>query len=858
MSEKINPYDWIHEVTDPEIFAGRKDEIASIENEILRLLSDTPISPIISTVGVRRVGKTSLLNKIQNTWRKHNLLATKVFIRDELISQDPWLFWKFIFDQIQEELVQSGICETQSIENPLGFNSGRNNNIEKYIKNRQFDKSYGNYIKGDISAILSTRVLINDLRLLLDCIRTVGYKGILLLIDEAHTLIKSHRITQQIREITRDINLGIVFAGEPNLSILFTDTKEPLYMQGKTIMLENFTDNTDIIECALLPLQEEDRRLMNPMTIDYLAKLSQGKPNQIRLICNNIYDRYKKGDQEDLNITIGVLENIVDSIEAAYAGSGLREQVNKIQRLDSLDLEILYNMTRYSGWTVEDIVNLDESFRGEIRSIKAQERRGKLLQDKRRKFVDEGVMVDDPTHYILEGGEYLYLYIRFWLEIKKYGELLRRLDLRRTPISLFGEKIDKLTNSLCYEIQRTPNLEFSHIITHDIHLGDVVLNIKKRFDILNKVLNEEAVTAEDIKEQLSECFQICELVNKPGKYFLIFLLFRNLEKPRELKCIEMYFHSEEPIIIPTAVLSSIQDQAKEAKISIEVFDAFTVTLPDLENLWKVIGSVSLEDLLSQLSAVQRWYISSIQHHIKGAKRTDTEEEKDAANLKLYEYLELYGKGEIDASEQYISNSITKISKAPELAKLYNDRGYIRYGLKRIGLAKQDLDMAYSLHYGRLPLTLLNLAIIEIDNEQYDTAIDLLNNTLLITYGRVEDSASHLRVRLPDNYLNFPTKYEQRPANVLSSAYVNLAFAIYMTEGMKAAIDVLNEGLSLLPNSRYVKHALARYYLTQKHADLAVPIYRELKEELPYNDYIHHEINLYAKRLILRGKRGNKN
>ena len=129
-------------------------------------------------------------------------------------------------------------------------------------------------------------------------------------------------------------------------------------------------------------------------------------------------------------------------------------------------------------------------------------------------------------------------------------------------------------------------------------------------------------------------------------------------------------------------------------------------------------------------------------------------------------------------------------------------------------------------------------------------MDLLNNALLITYGRVEDSASHLRVRLSENYLNFPTKYEQRPANVLSSAYVNLAFAIYMTEGMKAAIDVLNEGLSLLPNSRYIKHAVARYYLTQKHADWATPIYTELNKESK-NDYVYHEINRYANRLISR-------
>ena len=115
----------------------------------------------------------------------------------------------------------------------------------------------------------------------------------------------------------------------------------------------------------------------------------------------------------DLNITIEALDDILDSIAATYTEYDVRRQVEIIRRLNSVDLETLYNMTRYPNWAIADIVELDESFRSEGSSLLASSRRTSMLQEKRDRFVELGLMADDPYKYTLAGDEFLSLYLRF-------------------------------------------------------------------------------------------------------------------------------------------------------------------------------------------------------------------------------------------------------------------------------------------------------------------------------------------------------------------------------------------------------------------------------------------------------------
>jgi len=485
-----------------------------------------------------------------------------------------------------------------------------------------------------------------------------------------------------------------------------------------------------------------------------------------------------------------------------------------------------------------------------------------MINRKRQGFVEKGIMEDNPDRLSLVGGEFMYLYIRFWYELRKYGELLKKVDLRNEPMTLFGEKVDKLVDSLCYELNRHADIRVIHTIPHDTQLGEIALSIKKRFGVLNQILKKEFIFDEDVRQQISECFQLCELVSKPGPYNLIFLTVRNLSNPRELESVELYCPGGPLLVLPTSAVTSIVNQSKEANLSIEGLEPIQITLPDLKGLVEAIGAPSLEEFIQNLDSIQKWYVSSIQHLVKTEEPEPSESEKDrtAREKELYKYLDLYEKGDLEGAELHINQKLSEISSGRELSKLRNDRGYIRYALKKVPEAKQDLEMALSLHYAQLPLTLLNMAVIEIDGGEYEKAKQLIEDTLFLTYRRENIAVSYLRFRLPEAHLGYTVsrqKWEQRPANILEVAYTNLAYISLITEGYQPAQDILNEGLSLIPSSLRLKHSMARIHLNQKNAMLADPYYQELYDTLSLqgaaDTFLQQEVGSYAKRFLKRRK-----
>jgi len=857
---RSNPYDWEHEITVPGLFAGREEEINRINQELARLLPTPFISPKIAIVGPRRIGKTSLLWKIKQECSKYPFLGVLITINHRNIAIDPWEFWRLVFQQTREELSKLGLVGKQGGEEGAGFHVDREGNTDpltRYFERQHFDKAYGDHIEKPSIVVLDYQLVISDLQLLCDGIMSHGYRGIVLLIDEADLLIESYEVTQLLRQVSANIRFGIIFAGLTETSQLFTEPLEKLYLQGIVMPLENFRSNTDVTECALLPLDETERQLISPMTINYLSRLSQGKPNQIRLICNSIYNMYMSGKQKDLNITIGVMEDVVGRIESTYP---LGQQIEAIRRLSSVELESLYNLTRYPDWRVQDVINLDESFRGEKRSNIVEQRRLEMIHRKRQGFVEKGIMEDNPDCLSLVGGEFMYLYIRFWYELRKYGELLKKVDLRNEPMTLFGEKVDKLINSLCYELNRHADIRVIHTIPHDTQLGGIALSIKKRFEILNRILKREFGFGEDVRQQISECFQLCELVSKPGSYNLIFLTVRNLDNPRELEQVELYCPGESLLVLPISAVTSIVTQSKEANLSIEGLDTIPITLPDLKGLFEAIGAPSLEDFIQNLDSTQKWYISSVQHLVKATEPPESEEDRTAHEKELYKYIDLYEKGDRGGAESHINQKLSETSLSRELSKLYNDRGYIRYTLRKVPEAKQDLEMALSLHYAHLSLTLLNMGVIEIDGGEYEKAKQLIEDALFLTYRRESIAAGYLQYRLPETHLGYfgsKQKWEQRPANVLEVAYINLTYISFITEGYQPAQGILNEGLSLIPSSLRLKHAMARIHLNQKEAKLADPYYQELYDTPDLKEatdaFLQQEVESYAKRFLKRRK-----
>ncbi len=863
-TKKSNPYDWINPIADPELFAGREEELSTIMEEIMRLKGEKPIQPIIAVTGERRVGKTSLLRRIEEKCDKESLKTFLIPI-DDRMANDNWEFWHEIFSALFLAARDEGIMLSQQSEKQMGFQIQATEHSERpqspTLRDLLLPEAYKIHLSTSSSQSLSSYAIQNDLQKLTEAFQQIGYEGFVLMLDEAHILLSVQEMKQQVRNlIQRADRWGLVFAGETTLGNMFTDPSEPFFGQANVIPLRNFTTLDDIAECALLPLSDAEIKLMNPMTTNYLARLSRGKPNQIRLICSSIYKRYMHGQQDDLNITIDVLDDVLENIAQAYEDTDLKNRVDLIHRLDSVDLELLYNLTRYPNWNIQDIVDLDESFRGESKSDLAIARRKRKLEEKQRYFVNLGLMADDQKRYILGGGEFLSLYLRFFYETRKYGELSRKLILGKGPPTPFGETNEKLVRSLAYSLGQGPELQ--RLIFHQYHrdFGDIIGTVKRRFSVLEDLKNGKKPKSEDLSELISECFSVCELIDKEGSYYLLCLSVRSRDNPRELIQVELYFDLRDRLSIDlTSLFNLLNQQAEDARVLIEGYSGFWVELPSLAGLLGTAGT-TLEEFMEGLPLVGKWRLASVQHAVQSreeGKDSQKEDHKDADADEPYKWVILYGKGDEENAEEYIIQKLGQTEKRNEQARLYNDLGYIRCGnkLKKNDLGRRDLETAIDLHYSDLSVTLLNLSCLDIDEGNYEKGIEKIEAALLLSLSPVQIGAEYLRLRLPEYRLGFGVRWEQHPANVLETSYINLAYALLKSKGYGEAHQALQEGSELFPSSARLKHALARLYLFNKRADLAIPIYRQLSELSSLPDRgIEHEIRYFSRHFSKKSRK----
>jgi Tfp pilus assembly protein PilF len=90
---------------------------------------------------------------------------------------------------------------------------------------------------------------------------------------------------------------------------------------------------------------------------------------------------------------------------------------------------------------------------------------------------------------------------------------------------------------------------------------------------------------------------------------------------------------------------------------------------------------------------------------------------------------------------------------------------------------------------------------------------------------------------------------------LEVSYIELAYAVLNQKdgGFDKALEILSEGLELLPSSIWLKHAIARYYIYNHNSELSAPIYRELLKTTISDQALKWELSEFSK-LLFRGTR----
>lgn len=96
------------------------------------------------------------------------------------------------------------------------------------------------------------------------------------------------------------------------------------------------------------------------------------------------------------------------------------------------------------------------------------------------------------------------------------------------------------------------------------------------------------------------------------------------------------------------------------------------------------------------------------------------------------WVELYRRGDAKGALSVLGDEIAKQPRRPLAARLYNDQGYIAYGIQdRVDFSRRSLERALNVHHYYLPITLLNLAVISIDLGEFAAAIAQIDDALLL-------------------------------------------------------------------------------------------------------------------------------
>src|SRR5439155_18375164 len=197
-----NPYDFINDVKDPKLFAGRRSELDRVKEELARLASMPGVSPVLALVGERRVGKTSLLHRISEIARSQNVLPAWIHLNGSLVS-NAWEYWHEVLQAIVAAAYHAGAVHVS--EPIFGFQPTEPTSSRPSSSPLPALSFGGQYAIRQQSlaapALPPSVVLSNDLTALLSTLADAQYSAVLLMFDEAHVLAESVDLLQQLRHI---------------------------------------------------------------------------------------------------------------------------------------------------------------------------------------------------------------------------------------------------------------------------------------------------------------------------------------------------------------------------------------------------------------------------------------------------------------------------------------------------------------------------------------------------------------------------------------------------------------------------------------------------------------------------------
>ncbi|MEV0645498.1 ATP-binding protein [Phytomonospora sp. NPDC050363] len=443
INDMRNPYDYGNAVSDPRLFAGRREELDRLGRVFDQAALDAPVG-LLAVHGERAAGKTSLLNMAALMARDRGLLPVRVHLVPG--DADPVGFFGKVYEELVGAAAKAGLTgedgapvTVRAVRRTMGGAVGD--------LPLEFPEAYALAAAGGRFSELALRT---DLEWLAS---RLG-RPVALFVDEAQLVAESDDVLSVLRALGAVLR-GYVFvlAGTPDLLERVHRVFEHLLRQFEYVRVNRFQHSGEVLECISKPLTAVgiDVHLAfghaEHEVAGDLFELSDGSPYGALLYCHAMFERWRAGAEEYMALTPALLDHTHQILTAGLA-PGERPVLAKVRGLDDdelLSLNIL-------GAGLHE-VSADDAWFAHTVSGKAATTRERVFGHLSR-FVADGLLEIRDGVVGFAGGMPERIYARSWS--------MRRLGLSphdghpvlgtRPLDQLLTANLERLLHGVCKEL----------------------------------------------------------------------------------------------------------------------------------------------------------------------------------------------------------------------------------------------------------------------------------------------------------------------------------------------------------------------------------------------------------------------
>jgi tetratricopeptide (TPR) repeat protein len=354
-----------------EDLAGRARERKAIRYYLN--LTATGDSPHLALIGQRGVGKTSLLNGADAIARELKLLPVRLDM-NELKAKSPGRFWHDLYQTLALSMAKAGCWggEQGAIYAELlrMIHSRQPGNLEKAVMQIPYVFSCH---QGNIDTFeCPDALVVNDFNACLTELRTKGFTGIALLIDEADCLGKNVPLLQMFRNIFQVVDhCSLVLAGTEAVFPALSEVFSPIPRQFYRVDVKPFARWSDTMDLVLRPLPKELFEAIAPKqdVLQELHQLCGGAPDEVQLYCHHMYRSVEDGSSKRMNLSPQVFREVLREYRS-NSPANVDAVLNAIEKLPD---DLLFK----SNWMSRRTLTLDENIQVSI--LRRQLRQNKIL-----------------------------------------------------------------------------------------------------------------------------------------------------------------------------------------------------------------------------------------------------------------------------------------------------------------------------------------------------------------------------------------------------------------------------------------------------------------------------------------------